>query len=58
MIYWSEGEVFKYIRENSGSHIDPKVVTEFFIMRKHSSSLSIHTEKDYLSAINKRFLVV
>ena len=31
---WSEADVFKYIKENSGSHFDPKVVSKFFLMMK------------------------
>lgn len=29
---WQPDDVYKYIRENSGSHFDPKVVAEFFSM--------------------------
>ncbi len=32
---WSEEDVFKYIRDNSGSHFDPKVVSKFLLMMKH-----------------------
>ena len=32
---WHEDDVYKYIRENSGSQFDPKVVAEFFSMMQH-----------------------